>query len=160
MDDSVHVTKAPTTADMRGINADASVNDTANGTTIPFVDALAAPLEEGEALAQSPERSYNGMVAYEYYVSDGLMLRAQTSYSRTDAMVAQLADANAENEAVSSWDAQVSLHNEDEGWKVAAWIRNIEDNDAETYSFSSFAGRSYYRQSPMTFGVSLRMDFE
>lgn len=154
------VTKAPTTADMRGINADASVNDTANGTTIPFVDALAAPLEEGEALAQSPEWSYNGMVAYEYYVSDGLMLRAQTSYSRTDAMVAQLADANAENEAVSSWDAQVSLHNEDEGWKVAAWIRNIEDNDAETYSFSSFAGRSYYRQSPMTFGVSLRMDFE
>ncbi len=150
------VTKAPTTADMRGINADASVND--GGA--PYVDALAAPLEEGEALAQSPERRYNGLVAYEHYVADNMMLRLQTSYSRADAMVAQLADANAESDAVSSWDAQVSLTDEASGWKVAAWIKNIEDNDAETYSFSSFAGRSYYRQQPTTFGVSVRMDFE
>ncbi|AOS96406.1 Pesticin receptor precursor [Microbulbifer aggregans] len=152
------VTRAPSTADMRGIESDASVNDAADGIEQPFVDALAAPLPAGAALSQSPEWSYNGLVAYDLPLTD-YNLRLQTSYSYSDEMTAQLADDNALSGPVHSWDAEAALSDTNESWRVSAWIKNIEDSSAETYAFSSFAGRSYYRQAPTTFGLSLRYNF-
>ncbi len=153
------VTKAPTTAEMRGIEADPSVNDGANGTTIPFVDSLAGSLEKGADLSQAPQLSLNALAAYTLFLDDDMKLRFQTSYSSTDQMVAQLADANAESETIKSLDAQITLSNEASMWAVTAWAKNLNDNDSESYSFSSFAGRSFYRQTPLTYGVSFRYDF-
>lgn len=149
------VTKAPSSADMRGIAADPSVNDKADGVNHLFVDALAAPLPAGATLSQAPEWSYNSLVAYDLPLAD-YNLRLQTSYTYSDEMTAQLADDNALSGPVHSWDAEASLSDADERWQVAGWIKNIEDSSAETYAFSSFAGRSYYRQAPTTFGVSVR----
>lgn len=71
-------------------------------------------------------------------------------------MTAQLADDNALSGPVHSWDAEATLSDFDGRWELSGWVKNIEDNSAETYAFSSFAGRSFYRQAPTTFGVSLR----
>jgi iron complex outermembrane receptor protein len=153
------VTKAPTAADMRGINPDPSVNDQAAENGFGFVDALQGPLENGSVLSQAPEWSYNGMIAYEFPVTDGMNLRLQTSYSRVDSQVAQLADSNAQYDAVKSWDAQVSLSDEAAIWDVTLWAKNLTGNDADTYAFSSFAGRAAYRQKPETYGITLRYAF-
>lgn len=152
------VTQAPMTADMRGIDADASVNSSADGVTTPFVDALAAPLPNGVSLSQSPEWSYNGLIAYEFNVGADLGLKVQTSYSRTSEMSAQLADANAVTGPLSSWDARLSLYDHNERWTSSLWVKNIEDSSAESYSFSSFAGRAFYRQMPTTYGLSVRFN--
>ncbi|MBY6211400.1 TonB-dependent receptor [Microbulbifer agarilyticus] len=152
------VTRAPTTAGMRGISADPSVNDTADGVDQLFVDALAAPLPAGASLSQAPEWSYNSLLAYDLPLAE-YNLRLQTSYTYSDEMTAQLADANALSGPVHSWDAEATLSDGDERWQVSGWIKNIEDSSAETYAFSSFAGRSYYRQAPTTFGVSVRYNF-
>ena len=149
------VTSAPTTADMRGIFADPSVNDLADGVSQPFDDALAAPLPEGAALSQSPEWSYNGLAAYDLPLGE-YNLRLQTSYSHSGEMTAQLADDNALSGPVHSWDAEATLSDFNGRWQVSGWVKNIEDSSAETYAFSSFAGRSFYRQAPTTFGVSVR----
>lgn len=149
------VTSAPTTADMRGIVADPSINDLADGVSQPFVDALAAPLPAGAALSQSPEWSYNGLAAYDLPLAD-YNLRLQTSYSHSGEMTAQLADDNALSGPVHSWDAEATLSDFDGHWELSGWVKNIEDSNSETYAFSSFAGRSFYRQAPTTFGVSLR----
>ena len=153
------VTKAPTTEDMRGINADASVNDLADGSTIPFVDALAAPLPKGVSLSQSPEWSYNAMISYDIAVGTNYLLNLQSSYSRTEEISAQLADANAITGPLDAWNAKISLSDRDEVWTASAWVKNIEDNSAESYAFTSFAGRSYYSQAPTSYGINLRYNF-
>ncbi|HEY8568119.1 TonB-dependent receptor, partial [Microbulbifer sp.] len=149
------VTKAPTTADMRGIVADPATNDGADGVNQLFVDALAGALPAGATLSQAPEWSYNSLLAYDLPLND-YNLRLQTSYTYSDEMTAQLADDNALSGPVHSWDAEATLSAMDERWLVSGWIKNIEDSSAETYAFSSFAGRSFYRQMPTTFGLSVR----
>ena len=154
------VTKAPAAADMRGINPDPTVNDQAAIDGTGFVDALAGALENGSVLSQAPEWSYNGLIDYEFSVSDDLVLGLQTSFSRVGSQVAQLADANAQYGPVKSWDAQISLSKEDGTWDVSLWGKNLSGNDAETYAFSSFAGRSVYRQKPASYGVTFKYAFQ
>ena len=99
------------------------------------------------------------MVAYEWPISNSMNMRVQTSYSEVDTQVAQLADGNAEYGPVKSWGAQVSLSGQAAIWDVTLWAKNLAGDNAETYSFSSFAGRALYRQQPETYGVTLRYAF-
>lgn len=142
------VTEAPTMADLRGINPDPSANDAANDAGIGFVDALGAPLNAGATLAQAPEWSYNGLVAYEFGVGDDMILRLQSSYSWVDSQYGQLADSNAQYGAIESLNARISLSDEARQWDISVWGRNLENSYSETYSFTGFAGRTVYRQQP------------
>lgn len=153
------VTKAPDTNDLRGINADPSVNDLANENGFGFVDALAAPLDNGTVLAQAPEWSYNALVAYDMPLENDKYLRFQTSYSWSDEQYAQLADSNALYGSNSSLNGLISLSSDSDGWAVTLWARNLLDNDAETYSFTGFSGRTVYRQQPATFGLTVKYDY-
>lgn len=153
------VTKAPTTDDLRGINVDPSVNDIANENGFGFVDALAAPLTNGTVLAQAPEWSYNALVAYDMPLENDKYLRFQTSYSWSDEQYAQLADSNALYGSNSSLNGLISLSSDSDGWAVTLWARNLLDNDAETYSFTGFSGRTVYRQQPATFGLTFKYDY-
>ena len=163
------VTKVPGEAELRGINPDPSVNDDATGDLnfngiiddgeIAFVDALAAPMETGTTLSQAPEWSYNAMAAYEFGVGDGLYGRVQGSYSWMDRQFSQLADPNALADAVSGFNAQLSIGADDGVWMATLWGRNIFDEDADTYSFTGFAGRTVYRQMPATYGITLRYQY-
>jgi len=153
------VTKAPTTDDLRGINADPSVNGQANEDGFGFVDALADELVEGTVLSQAPEWSYNALVAYDMPLENDLFLKFQTSYSYSGTQYAQLADPNAKYGAIDSLNALISLTSDTDGWTVTLWARNILDSDDETYSFTGFAGRTVYRQQPATFGLSFKYDY-
>mgnify|MGYP003630602921 CR=1 FL=1 len=153
------VTKAPTTADLRGINVDPSVNDQAHEDGFGFVDALADELVEGTVLSQAPEWSYNALVAYDMPLENDLFLKFQTSYSYSGIQYAQLADANAQYGSISSLNGLISLTSDNDGWTVSLWARNLLDNDAETYSFTGFAGRTVYRQQPATFGLTFKYDY-
>lgn len=153
------VTKAPNTDDLRGINTDPSVNDQASEDGFGFVDALADELNKNTALSQAPEWSYNALVAYDMPLENDLFLKFQTSYSYSGSQYAQLADSNAKYGSISTLNSLVSLTSDDEGWSVSLWARNILDNDAETYSFTGFAGRTVYRQKPATLGVTFKYDY-
>ena len=153
------VTKAPNTEDLRGINTDPSVNDQASEDGFGFVDALSDELNKNTALSQAPEWSYNALVAYDMPLENDLFLKFQTSYSYSGSQYAQLADSNAKYGSISTLNGLVSLTSDDEGWSVSLWARNILDNDAETYSFTGFAGRTVYRQKPATLGVTFKYDY-
>ena len=164
------VTKSPGAAELRGINADPSVNDNAtgdadfsgeiDGSEIAFIDAIGEPVAEGTELAQSPEWSYNASALYEMNLSNNLIARFQASYSWVDSQFAQLGDPNAQYGAIKSTNAQVSVGADDERWMVTVWGRNITDEESETYSFSGFAGRTVYRQQPATYGVTFNYQFD
>lgn len=145
------VTKAPTTADMRGISDDSSLPYT--------VDHIANDINVGQTLAQSPEWSYNGLVNYEWNVGDNLIASVQTSYSWTDDQVAALGDPNTGYGPVSSLDAQASIADADDVWSVTLWGKNLEGSEAETYAFTGFAGRVVYRQQSTSYGVTVRYNF-
>ena len=153
------VTKAPSTANLRGINADPSVNDQAHEDGFGFVDALADELGEGTVLSQAPEWSYNALVAYDMPLENDLFLKFQTSYSYSGTQYAQLADANAKYGSISALNALISLTSDNDGWTVSLWARNLLDNDAQTYSFTGFAGRTVYRQNPATFGLTFKYSY-
>jgi iron complex outermembrane receptor protein len=153
------VTKAPTTQDLRGINVDPSVNDQAHEDGFGFVDALADNLVEGTVLSQAPEWSYNALVAYDMPLENDLYLKFQTSYSYSGTQYAQLADANAKYGSISSLNGLISLTSDEDGWAISLWARNLLDNDAETYSFTGFAGRTVYRQQPATFGLTFKYNY-
>ena len=153
------VTKAPTTENLRGINTDPSVNDLANENGFGFVDALAAPLNNGAVLSQAPEWSYNALVVYDMPLENDKYLKFQTSYSWSGSQFAQLADDNAKYGSISSLNASVTLSSDEDAWSVSLWARNLLDNDAETYSFTGFAGRTVYRQQPGTFGLTVKFDY-
>ncbi|MCR8924458.1 TonB-dependent receptor [Dasania sp. GY-MA-18] len=163
------ITKAPTTADLRGINADPTVNAHAtgdsdfsgviDGSEVAFVDALAGPTETGTALAQAPEWSYNATVAYETPVANDLVLRLQTSYSWVDSQFSQLSDPNAEYDATKALNTQLSLGHVDGDWLVTLWGRNITNEQSETYAFTGTAARTVYKQQPATYGVSFNYRF-
>jgi len=153
------VTKAPGMQELRGINPDPSVNDVATGNGSGFSDALAAELPEGTALSQAPEWSYNGLVAYETPVSSDWNLRLQLNYSWVDTQFAQLADSNAEYDAIENLGARISLNHADESLSFTLWGSNLQDNDAVTYSFTGFAGRTAYRQQPASYGINVKYNF-
>lgn len=153
------VTEAPTITDLRGINPDPSINDAAILAGGGFVDALGAPLSAGSDLSQAPQWSYNGLLAYEFNVSDGLIVRMQSSYSWVDKQFAQLADSNAQYGPVRALNARISVEQNDGRWQLSLWGRNLEDKASETYAFTGFAGRTVYRQQGATYGLSLRYNF-
>ena len=145
------VTKAPTTADMRGISDDSSLPYT--------VDHIANDINVGQTLAQSPEWSYNGLVNYEWNLGDNLIASVQTSYSWTDDQVAALGDPNTGYGPISSLDAQASIADADDVWSVTLWGKNLEGSEAETYAFTGFAGRVVYRQQSTSYGVTVKYNF-
>ncbi|NIB39936.1 TonB-dependent receptor [Pseudomaricurvus alkylphenolicus] len=153
------VTKAPSMAELRGINPDPTANDQATEDGFGFVDALGAALPEGTPLSQAPQWSYNGLIAYETPLTEDWNIRLQTSYSWVDEQFAQLADANAQYGEIESLDAMISFNSSDETLSVSLWGRNLQNNDADTYSFTGFAGRTVYRQQPTTYGVNVKYNF-
>ncbi|GAA6150590.1 TonB-dependent receptor [Pseudoteredinibacter isoporae] len=153
------VTEAPTLNNLRGINPDPSVNDAAILAGSGFVDALGAPLNAGSDLSQAPQWSYNGLLAYEFDLSETLMMRLQSSYSWVDEQFAQLADSNAQYGPVRALNARVSVEQSDGKWQLSFWGRNLEDKASETYAFTGFAGRTVYRQQGATYGLTLRYNF-
>lgn len=157
---NAEIEQGPTAA-IRGIALDPSVNDLAtgdldfsgfiDGPEVGFVDALGT--EVVGRLSQAPEISYHIQAAYEQVLKNEMIVRYQISYSYADEQIAQLSDPNAEYGPVKSLNAQLSLVDDNNGWNLAIWGRNLTDQDAETYAFSGFAGRAVYRQKPLEFGL-------
>ena len=81
------------------------------------------------------------------------------AYSYVDDQIAQLSDVNAQYGPVESLDAIIAFTNENNGFSIGAYGKNITSNSAETYAFSSFAGRAVYRQKPVEYGIRAGLDF-
>ncbi len=153
------VTEAPGILDLRGIDPNPRVNDTAHENGAGFVDALGAELNVGSDLSQAPRWSYNGLLAYEFNVSDEYMLRLQSSYSWVGQQYAQLADSNAQYGPVRALNASVSFERVDGIWSLRLWAENLEDKASETYAFTGFAGRTVYRQQGAVYGLTAQYNF-
>ena len=161
------ITRGPAGA-VRGISLDTTANDLATGDSdgdglinngeVGFVDALTGSVAGGP-LSQAPKISFNIIGAYEHEITDHWTGRFQLAYSYVDDQIAQLSDVNAQYGPVESLDAIIAFTNENNGFSIGAYGKNITSNSAETYAFSSFAGRAVYRQKPVEYGIRAGLDF-
>ncbi len=90
--------------------------------------------QEGKELAQTPEWQYNGVVSYEFPVTDGLVMRATTDFSYSGSYRTLIGDGgdtvNYDEMKVDNWwlvNARLGVESEDGTWAVAAWVKNLED---------------------------------
>jgi len=94
-------------------------------------DPLTGEVDYGELGAELPQSApwqYNGLLAYEFPVAEGLLLRAVTDFSYTDGYYT-LMERNDAWKVEDYWlvNARLALASEEGSWEVALWSRNIED---------------------------------
>ena len=117
----------------------------------------------GDKMPNTADLSYGGVLRYEVPVSDAWAVAFQTNFKWTDEMYRDAQNSEI-LKADSAWDigANVSLMNEEDGWNISAWGKNLTDEETITFGFDSSGfsgnwGRSY--NMPRTFGVSLTKRF-
>ena len=124
---------------------------------IPFVGTV----QKGDALSFSPELGYNLLIRHSWELADDLTVAAQADYSYKDDITSILGDANSRTEDLESLGARISVGSADGRWELAAWGRNLADEDAVTYGYTNFlCDRSYSLQMPRSYGVNFMYRWE
>ena len=128
--------------------------DASSWPTVVTRDASGIPL------AQSPEWQFNGLVKYEWPISNELILDLGADFSYKDETTggAQPTDATADYTVVN---ARIGVGAADGKWRALLWSRNITD---EYYYPAAYTGGNgpLIRSvgMPRTYGVSLDYRFE
>ncbi len=96
----------------------------------------------GNNITMSPETTYNGLIQYDIPLSEGGRITLQTDFNYQDEV-----HFDALNNPLLSegdywlWNARVSWTSADETWEVAAYGRNLGDEEYMVYAFDlSFFG--------------------
>lgn len=114
----------------------------------------------GLELAQAPEWQFNGLVSYEWPVSNNLFMEvaADVAYKDDTTGGAQPADATEEYTVAN---ARVSIGSQDGRWRAQLWGRNIFD---EYYYPAAYTGGNgpFVRSvgMPRTYGVTVEYSFQ
>ncbi len=119
-----------------------------------------SPIADGEALAQSPEWSFNTSARYERRLSSSLNGAIQLDYNWTDRQKTSLGDPTALYGPFGSLNGSISVATSDGSWELSVWGRNITDNNSQTWAFVNFwLGRAFYNQQPASYGATLSYRF-
>ena len=125
------------------------------------------PQLDGKSLPNSPELSATIMARYEIEFNNGYIFALQT-----DAKYSSEMHSNAENEptalveAYTIVNARMALINDNDGWEVALWAKNLTDEvySSKTFELSQSYLNSYISEvrqlnTPLTFGLSFTYNF-
>ncbi|NIB42212.1 TonB-dependent receptor [Pseudomaricurvus alkylphenolicus] len=96
---------------------------------------------KGAELPNTAQWQYNGLIGYEFAITDGMLIRMVTNFSYSDSYYNHLEGSLGK---VDEWhvedywlvNARLALAAEDGSWEVALWSRNLEDK--HYYVSSSF----------------------
>lgn len=98
-----------------------------------YIDFYGAD-QEGKELPQTPQWQYNGIISYEFPLTEGLLIRATTDFSYSDSYHTLIGTAAGtvdydEMQVENYWlvNARLGVEAEDGRWSVAAWVKNLED---------------------------------
>ena len=110
----------------------------------------------------SPELTYDGLIRYAWPALGG-ELAAQASFSYSDSFYYSLRNFDStELDSYTITNARVSYTSEDQDWELAAFVKNITDEEYAVTGFdiSLFCGCSEITAGePRWWGVSVRRNF-
>ncbi len=113
----------------------------------------------GDDIPSTADIQATALVRYEFPVAEGLMMAVQADVKHTDSKFVEAFNSDlleaSENTVVN---ARIALMEETGTWEVAAWAKNLTDEEYHGFAFdlSTFNGTAgYMMEAPRTYGVSL-----
>jgi iron complex outermembrane receptor protein len=117
---------------------------------------------DGNELPNSPENQVTGTIRYEFGISDSLNMALQLDAKYTDEMFRESTNNPwLQTDSYTVANARVALLSQDGRWEVAAWGRNITDEEYEQERFpSDIIGMIVALQgAPRQYGVTFNYNF-
>ena len=141
--------------------ADSEVKE-ANGL---FLDAFGLPASiVGNELAHQPGFTSNVLARQQVLVGSSMIMtfQADLRYSGDYYLNIVNDESFAQNDSFTVLGARVALGSVDGRWEVAAWGRNLTDEDIRTYGIYSLDNRDHliYYGMPRSWGVTFRYWFQ
>jgi iron complex outermembrane recepter protein len=110
----------------------------------------------GNDITMSPELTYNGLVQYDIPLGDRGRVTLQTSFNYQDEVFFDaLNNPLLSEDDYILWDARVSWTSQDDRWEVAAFGRNLGDEEYMVYAFdlSFFGFNEEMLGTPRSYGI-------
>jgi iron complex outermembrane receptor protein len=127
---------------------DTEVDDLLIETTDGIVDA------SGQNLNRAPENSGNLALDYDTVTSIG-NINFRLSYSFADEQSTSYTDERILQDETKLWDSRLGWQSSDESWEVAAWVKNMTDDDYISHTYVIGPGGIGVWGAPRTYGISV-----
>jgi iron complex outermembrane receptor protein len=127
---------------------DTEVDDLLIETAAGLTDA------SGTDLVRAPENSGNLALDYDTTTSIG-DINFRLSYSHTDEQQTDYVDDRIVQDEQNLWDSRVGWRSSDESWEIAAWVRNMTDEDYISHTYVIGPGGIGVWGPPRTYGISV-----
>lgn len=113
----------------------------------------------GEDIPSTADIQATAMARYEFPVADGLLVAVQGDVKHSDSKFVEAFNSDLlEAKEYTVLNARIALMEETGSWEVAAWAKNLTDEEYHGFAFdlSGFNGTAgYMMEAPRTYGVSL-----
>ena len=110
-------------------------------------------------MAMAPEFTVNGLVRYEFSLSDGFMLAPQLDFQYVDERFAEAVNhPTMLLEDYVQVNARATLFSQNRDWELAVFVKNLNDtqHDVVAFPLSGFFGMSQYlKNPPRQFGAAV-----
>jgi iron complex outermembrane receptor protein len=108
----------------------------------------------GKDLIRAPENSGNLALDYDTTTSIG-DINVRLSYSHSDEQRTDYVDDRIIQDEQDLWDGRIGWMSSDESWEVAAWVKNMTDEDYVSHMYVIGPGGIGIWGPPRTYGISL-----
>ena len=117
---------------------------------------------DGNELPNSPETQFTGTIRYEFPISDGLSIALQADGKYSDETFRESTNnPRLVTDSYGVLNLRGAILSNDGSWEVAAWARNVTDEEYEQERFASdIVGQIVALQgNPRTYGLTLNYNF-
>jgi iron complex outermembrane receptor protein len=116
----------------------------------------------GNDITMSPEVTFNGLVQYDIQLGNNGVITLQADFNyQDDVWFDALNNPLLSEGSYWLWNARVAWHSADDAWEVAAFGRNLGDEEYMVYAFdlSFFGFNEEMLGTPMAFGIDATYRF-
>ena len=125
------------------------------------VSPRVADVAAGNQLPNSPELSLNGLIRYEFDLTDGLRMFSSLDFSFQDDKYFDIYETpEALEDAYWMVNARLGVATRDDRWRVSLWGRNLADETYRTTTLLSSVGFTDTFGIPATYGISLEYNWQ
>ncbi|EED36162.1 hypothetical protein NOR51B_2110 [Luminiphilus syltensis NOR5-1B] len=109
----------------------------------------------GSELRQAPENKYSLTARYDFPLSGGSLITVRGDYSHTDEQINDYLNQDTTIDEFDLIDARLSWQSADQNWTVAAWGKNLTDEEYISHTYVIGPGVIGVWGHPRTYGLSV-----